>query len=221
MSLGSTSPVEGSGPAVQHHRGRTALCEAAAAWGFSPGFGGCRRWGSPPLGHWGSGPRHTPAQEPRCLCALCALRALSPSPGQVVAHWSKNPTLNRLYTAHTSFRLLLLFFPMLGGSGTGRDWLVSPYMSHTGREGGVGGARIRDASCQRRIAFLLICVSADTMINEEHPACFNRSERENCSWWCSEKKKMHRKITPRHPKPFLQRVWYEKRFRYILLSRTI
>lgn len=76
MSLGSTSPVEGSGPAVQHHRGGTALCEAAAAWGFSPGLAAADA-GDLPLSvtagqvhathqHWNPG-----------ACALCVLSVRS------------------------------------------------------------------------------------------------------------------------------------------------
>lgn len=61
----------------------------------------------------------------------------------------------------------------------GRDWLVSPYMPHR-EKGGVNGAHITGASCQPRIAFLLICISADIMTNEEHAAYFNRSEKGEC-----------------------------------------
>ena len=147
----------------------------------------------------------------RALCVLSV--ALSPSPGQVDAHWKgvtlnqkKNPTLNRLYTAHTSFRLLLLFVPRARWK---RDetWLagVTLLVTHTGWEGGVGRARIRDASCQRRIAFLLICVSADTKMNEE-PSCMFQQVREGKTPTDDAKKQTNRKTTPRHPKPLLQKV---------------
>lgn len=178
MSLSATSPVEGSSAAVQHHSGRTALWQAAAAaaWVSVPA------WQLQGLGFplsvtagqvLSTHPRGSPVPV-RSACALAVARSGSESMEGDTG--TKIPRLTA-YIQPVRVSASLCRFPLQGRSGMRRDWLVSPCMPHR-EEGGANGAHIREASCQLRIAFLLIYTSADIMTNEQHTAYFNRSKKE-------------------------------------------
>lgn len=78
MSLSPTSPVEGSCPAVQHHSGRTELCEvAAAAWVSLPAWQ-LQRLGFPlsvTAGQVHATHQHESPVPVRATCALAVARA--------------------------------------------------------------------------------------------------------------------------------------------------
>lgn len=132
MSLSPTSPVEGSRPAVQHHGGRTALWQAAAAAWVSVPAWQLQGLGFPLLVTADqvltTHPRGSPVPV-RSACALAVARSGSESlKGDTD---TKIPRLTA-YIQPGRVSASLYCFPLQGGSGMRRDWLVSPCMPHRG-----------------------------------------------------------------------------------------